>query len=123
MLLLNTLSEKQVSAETLRQIKLLFPKQLCVSVCVIQKPGCDFILGSKQQEDACMVCGGQNTTCLHHKSVYQSNGLEAGRIRMRTHTHTQASYYFHEESISAVLDQHDLGLIPVILSVFPPKCY
>lgn len=51
------------------------------AVCVnghCLKPGCDFILGSKQQEDACMVCGGQNTTCLHHKSVYQSNGLEAG---------------------------------------------
>ncbi|KAG7482079.1 ADAMTS 5 [Solea senegalensis] len=42
------------------------------------KPGCDSILGSKQQEDACMVCGGQNTTCLHHKSVYQNNGLETG---------------------------------------------
>uniref|UniRef100_A0A3P8VR95 ADAMTS like 5 n=1 Tax=Cynoglossus semilaevis TaxID=244447 RepID=A0A3P8VR95_CYNSE len=38
------------------------------------KPGCDSILGSQQQEDACMVCGGQNTTCLHHKSVYQSDG-------------------------------------------------
>ncbi|XP_034019514.1 ADAMTS-like protein 5 [Thalassophryne amazonica] len=51
------------------------------AVCVngrCLKPGCDSILGSKQQEDACMVCGGQNTTCLHHKSVYQSNHLEAG---------------------------------------------
>ncbi|XP_029354692.1 ADAMTS-like protein 5 isoform X2 [Echeneis naucrates] len=51
------------------------------AVCVngrCLKPGCDSILGSKQQEDACMVCGGHNTTCLHHKSVYQSNGLEAG---------------------------------------------
>ncbi|XP_034743814.1 ADAMTS-like protein 5 [Etheostoma cragini] len=51
------------------------------AVCVngqCLKPGCDSIFGSKQQEDACMVCGGQNTTCLHHKSVYQSNGLEAG---------------------------------------------
>ncbi|MEQ2191882.1 hypothetical protein XENOCAPTIV_003887, partial [Xenoophorus captivus] len=56
------------------------------AVCVngrCLKPGCDSILGSKQQEDACMVCGGHNTTCLHHKSVYQSSGLEAGR----THTH------------------------------------
>ncbi|XP_061594445.1 ADAMTS-like protein 5 [Cololabis saira] len=42
------------------------------------KPGCDSVFGSKQQEDACMVCGGKNTTCLHHKSVYQSNDLEAG---------------------------------------------
>ncbi|KAM4596381.1 ADAMTS-like protein 5 [Fundulus diaphanus] len=51
------------------------------AVCVngrCLKPGCDSILGSKQQEDACMVCGGHNTTCLHHKSVYQSSGLEAG---------------------------------------------
>ncbi|XP_035036352.1 ADAMTS-like protein 5 isoform X4 [Hippoglossus stenolepis] len=46
-------------------------------ICNMKKPGCDSILGSKQQEDACMVCGGQNTTCLHHKSVYQSKGLEA----------------------------------------------
>uniref|UniRef100_A0A3Q0S3D0 ADAMTS like 5 n=1 Tax=Amphilophus citrinellus TaxID=61819 RepID=A0A3Q0S3D0_AMPCI len=56
------------------------------AVCVngrCLKPGCDFIFGSKQQVDACMVCGGHNTTCLHHKSVYQSNSLEAGRI----HTH------------------------------------
>ncbi|XP_008404276.1 ADAMTS-like protein 5 [Poecilia reticulata] len=51
------------------------------AVCVngrCLKPGCDSILGSTQQEDACMVCGGHNTTCLHHKSVYQSSGLEAG---------------------------------------------
>ncbi|XP_056135126.1 ADAMTS-like protein 5 [Lampris incognitus] len=41
------------------------------------KPGCDLVLGSQQQQDACMVCGGQNTTCLHHRSVYQSNGQEA----------------------------------------------
>ncbi|XP_077568957.1 ADAMTS-like protein 5 [Stigmatopora nigra] len=51
------------------------------SVCVngrCLKPGCDSILGSKEKEDACMVCGGKNTTCLHHRSVYQSNGLQAG---------------------------------------------
>uniref|UniRef100_A0A3B3VKX5 ADAMTS like 5 n=1 Tax=Poecilia latipinna TaxID=48699 RepID=A0A3B3VKX5_9TELE len=45
------------------------------AVCVngrCLKPGCDSILGSTQREDACMVCGGHNTTCLHHKSVYQS---------------------------------------------------
>ncbi|CAL8351478.1 unnamed protein product [Merluccius merluccius] len=41
-------------------------------------PGCDLILGSDQQEDACMVCGGQNSSCLHHKSVYQSNSQAAG---------------------------------------------
>ncbi|KAF1393222.1 hypothetical protein PFLUV_G00036280 [Perca fluviatilis] len=53
------------------------PGAVCVNGQCL-KPGCDSIFGSKQQEDACMVCGGQNTTCLHHKSVYQSNGLEAG---------------------------------------------
>ncbi|XP_049459049.1 ADAMTS-like protein 5 isoform X2 [Epinephelus fuscoguttatus] len=53
------------------------PGGLCVNGRCL-KPGCDSILGSKQQKDACMVCGGQNTTCLHHKSVYQSNGVEAG---------------------------------------------
>ena len=37
-----------------------------------------------------MVCGGQNSTCLHHKSVYQSNGLQAGRTHARTHAHTQS---------------------------------
>ncbi|KAK1891175.1 ADAMTS-like protein 5 [Dissostichus eleginoides] len=53
------------------------PGAVCVNGRCLT-PGCDSILGSKQQEDACMVCGGQNTTCMHHKSVYQSNGLEAG---------------------------------------------
>nr|XP_061831063.1 ADAMTS-like protein 5 isoform X3 [Nerophis lumbriciformis] len=53
------------------------PGAVCVNGRCL-KPGCDSILGSKQQEDACMVCGGKNTTCLHHRSVYQSNGLEAG---------------------------------------------
>lgn len=51
------------------------------AVCVNGRcltPGCDSVLGSKQQEDACMVCGGHNSTCMRHKSVYQSNGLEAG---------------------------------------------
>ncbi|XP_029000548.1 ADAMTS-like protein 5 [Betta splendens] len=51
------------------------------AVCVngrCLKPGCDSVLGSKQQEDACMVCGGRNTTCLQHRSVYESSGLEAG---------------------------------------------
>lgn len=73
-----------------QQMELRSPKYLCVSLCVIQKPGCDSILGSEQQEDACMVCGGQNTTCLHHRSVYQSNRLEAGRINTHSHTHAQA---------------------------------
>ncbi|XP_061743542.1 ADAMTS-like protein 5 isoform X2 [Nerophis ophidion] len=53
------------------------PGAVCVNGRCL-KPGCDSILGSKQQEDACMVCGGKNTTCLHHRSIYQSNGLEAG---------------------------------------------
>ncbi|KAL1007527.1 hypothetical protein UPYG_G00087950 [Umbra pygmaea] len=46
------------------------PRAVCVNGKCL-KPGCDLILGSKLEEDACMVCGGQNTTCLHHRSVYQ----------------------------------------------------
>ncbi|CAG5848722.1 unnamed protein product [Menidia menidia] len=53
------------------------PGALCVRGRCL-KPGCDSILGSEQQEDVCMVCGGHNTTCLLHRSVYQSTGLEAG---------------------------------------------
>nr|XP_054588510.1 ADAMTS-like protein 5 isoform X1 [Nothobranchius furzeri]XP_054588511.1 ADAMTS-like protein 5 isoform X1 [Nothobranchius furzeri]XP_054588513.1 ADAMTS-like protein 5 isoform X1 [Nothobranchius furzeri]XP_054588514.1 ADAMTS-like protein 5 isoform X1 [Nothobranchius furzeri]XP_054588515.1 ADAMTS-like protein 5 isoform X1 [Nothobranchius furzeri] len=53
------------------------PGAVCVNGRCL-KPGCDSILGSKQQEDACMVCGGHNTTCLHHKSVYQNRRMEAG---------------------------------------------
>ncbi|KAM9493969.1 ADAMTS-like protein 5 isoform 1-T2 [Clarias gariepinus] len=53
------------------------PGDVCVSGKCL-KPGCDLIFGSQQQEDACMVCGGQNTTCLHHRSVYRSNGQEIG---------------------------------------------
>ncbi|XP_076003149.1 ADAMTS-like protein 5 [Genypterus blacodes] len=52
------------------------PGAVCVNGHCL-RPGCDSVLGSKQQEDACMVCGGQNTTCMHHKSIYQSNDLEA----------------------------------------------
>uniref|UniRef100_A0A3Q3JJ49 NTR domain-containing protein n=1 Tax=Monopterus albus TaxID=43700 RepID=A0A3Q3JJ49_MONAL len=80
------------------------------AVCVkgrCLKPGCDFILGSKQQEDACMVCGGQNNTCLRHKSVYQSNGLEAGRIRTHTLMHT------HILSPQESQDQHALGIFVI----------
>ncbi|XP_058237887.1 ADAMTS-like protein 5 isoform X4 [Hemibagrus wyckioides] len=47
-------------------------------ICNTKKPGCDLIFGSQQQEDACMVCGGQNTTCLHHRSVYRSIGQDIG---------------------------------------------
>jgi len=55
-------------------------RRVCVCVCVcVQKPGCDLIFGSQQQEDACMVCGGHNSTCLHHRSVYQSNGQNNGQ--------------------------------------------
>ncbi|XP_048118219.1 ADAMTS-like protein 5 isoform X2 [Alosa alosa] len=49
------------------------------AVCVNGKclePGCDLILGSKQEEDACMVCGGHNSTCLHHRNIYQNNGQD-----------------------------------------------
>ncbi|XP_029701944.1 ADAMTS-like protein 5 [Takifugu rubripes] len=53
------------------------PGGVCVNGRCL-KPGCDSILGSKQQEDACMVCGGQNSTCMHHKSVYQSSGQQEG---------------------------------------------
>ncbi|XP_060767315.1 ADAMTS-like protein 5 isoform X2 [Neoarius graeffei] len=53
------------------------PGAICVNGKCL-KPGCDLIFGSQQQEDVCMVCGGQNTTCLHHHSVYRSNGLDIG---------------------------------------------
>ncbi|XP_068616786.1 ADAMTS-like protein 5 [Brachionichthys hirsutus] len=53
------------------------PGAVCVNGRCLT-PGCDAIFGSKQKEDACMVCGGRNATCLHHRSVFQSNGLEAG---------------------------------------------
>ncbi|XP_029111790.1 ADAMTS-like protein 5 [Scleropages formosus] len=53
------------------------PGAVCVNGRCL-KPGCDLILGSKQQDDACMVCGGQNTTCLRHHSVYQGTGQGVG---------------------------------------------
>ncbi|XP_026869627.2 ADAMTS-like protein 5 isoform X2 [Electrophorus electricus] len=53
------------------------PGAVCVNGKCL-KPGCDLIFGSQQQEDACMVCGGQNTTCLHHRSIYQSESQEIG---------------------------------------------
>jgi hypothetical protein len=34
------------------------------------KVGCDRILGSNLTEDACGVCGGNNTTCRHFKNIY-----------------------------------------------------
>uniref|UniRef100_A0A8D2ZYR9 ADAMTS like 5 n=1 Tax=Scophthalmus maximus TaxID=52904 RepID=A0A8D2ZYR9_SCOMX len=72
------------------------PGAVCVNGrCLVSTPGCDSILGSKQLEDACMVCGGHNSTCLHHRSVYQSNGLEAGRIHTHTHSHTHTHTHTH----------------------------
>ncbi|XP_015198727.1 ADAMTS-like protein 5 [Lepisosteus oculatus] len=53
------------------------PKGVCVNGQCLE-PGCDLILGSAQKEDACMVCGGHNTTCLHHHNVYQSHSQAAG---------------------------------------------
>ncbi|XP_052371896.1 ADAMTS-like protein 5 isoform X2 [Oncorhynchus keta] len=53
------------------------PGDMCVNGKCLT-PGCDLILGSDQQEDACMVCGGQNSTCLHHRSVYQNAQGAAG---------------------------------------------
>ncbi|XP_066511174.1 ADAMTS-like protein 5 [Hoplias malabaricus] len=53
------------------------PGAICVNGKCL-KAGCDLIFGSQKQEDSCMVCGGHNTTCLHHHSVYQSNSKEIG---------------------------------------------
>uniref|UniRef100_A0A8C7LE89 ADAMTS like 5 n=1 Tax=Oncorhynchus kisutch TaxID=8019 RepID=A0A8C7LE89_ONCKI len=69
-------------------------------VCVNGKcltPGCDLILGSDQQEDACMVCGGQNSTCLHHRSVYQNaqgaaNFSHTSPISIENQTHSLPSF-------------------------------
>ncbi|XP_039627296.1 uncharacterized protein adamtsl5 [Polypterus senegalus] len=44
------------------------------------RPGCDLILGSEKRADACMVCGGHNTSCLRHRSVYQDQNKAAGKI-------------------------------------------
>ncbi|KAI4876160.1 hypothetical protein NFI96_017589, partial [Prochilodus magdalenae] len=57
------------------------PGAICVNGKCL-KPGCDLIFGSQKQEDACMVCGGHNTTCLHHHSVYQSHGQEFGILHL-----------------------------------------
>ncbi|XP_028648199.2 ADAMTS-like protein 5 isoform X1 [Erpetoichthys calabaricus] len=43
------------------------------------RPGCDLILGSEKRADACMVCGGHNSSCLRHRSVYQDQNKAAGR--------------------------------------------
>lgn len=52
-----------------------------------------------------MVCGGHNSTCLHHKSVYQSNGLEAGRIR--THNTTQHNHHIiSTKNVRTGADKH-----------------
>ncbi|XP_023669967.1 ADAMTS-like protein 5 [Paramormyrops kingsleyae] len=53
------------------------PGVVCVNGRCL-RPGCDLILGSSQREDACMVCGGQNSTCLRHRSVYRSGQQGAG---------------------------------------------
>ncbi|XP_072321698.1 ADAMTS-like protein 5 [Eucyclogobius newberryi] len=51
------------------------------SVCVnghCLKAGCDQVLGSGLTEDACMICGGLNRTCLHHQEMYQPKGTVLG---------------------------------------------
>ncbi|XP_018620493.2 ADAMTS-like protein 5 isoform X2 [Scleropages formosus] len=48
------------------------PGSMCVNGRCL-KPGCDSILGSEKQNDICMVCGGQNTTCLRHHSMYHNS--------------------------------------------------
>lgn len=51
------------------------------SVCVsgrCQKAGCDLILGSGLTADACLICGGNNQSCLHHQELYQTKDTVLG---------------------------------------------
>ncbi|XP_067829556.1 ADAMTS-like protein 5 [Heptranchias perlo] len=40
--------------------------------------GCGQILGSKEEEDVCGVCGGRNSTCRRYRSVYITSHLTPG---------------------------------------------
>lgn len=51
------------------------------SVCVngrCLRAGCDLVLGSGLAEDACMICGGNNQSCLHHQQLYKPKGTVLG---------------------------------------------
>ncbi|CAL9692621.1 unnamed protein product [Knipowitschia caucasica] len=37
--------------------------------------GCDLVLGSGLSEDACLVCGGRNQTCVHHQQEHKPTVL------------------------------------------------
>ncbi|XP_055087563.1 ADAMTS-like protein 5 isoform X2 [Periophthalmus magnuspinnatus] len=55
------------------------------SVCVnghCLKAGCDQILGSGLTEDACLICGGLNRTCLHHQEMYRPTVLGYSEVAM-----------------------------------------
>ncbi|XP_077988582.1 ADAMTS-like protein 5 [Glandiceps talaboti] len=44
-------------------------RDMCVGgICV--HVGCDGVLGSNKTEDACRVCGGDGSTCIHHQNTY-----------------------------------------------------
>ncbi|KAJ0056516.1 hypothetical protein NL108_009687, partial [Boleophthalmus pectinirostris] len=55
------------------------------SVCVNGRclsAGCDQVLGSGLTEDACLVCGGFNRTCLHHQELHQPTGARPVSVSM-----------------------------------------
>ncbi|MEE6503391.1 hypothetical protein FKM82_004812 [Ascaphus truei] len=40
--------------------------------------GCDLILGSEEKRDICGVCGGKNSSCRHHRSIYTTQYPASG---------------------------------------------
>eukprot|EP00058_Branchiostoma_floridae_P001264 XP_002586752.1 hypothetical protein BRAFLDRAFT_105750 [Branchiostoma floridae] len=52
-------------------------KNMCIAGKCL-KVGCDGILGSDREEDACRVCGGNNATCVNVRKAYMTSFPSSG---------------------------------------------
>ncbi|CAH1255357.1 ADAMTSL5 [Branchiostoma lanceolatum] len=52
-------------------------KNMCIAGKCL-KVGCDGILGSEREEDACRVCGGNNATCVNVRKAYMTSFPSSG---------------------------------------------
>ncbi|XP_078672672.1 uncharacterized protein LOC144911967 [Branchiostoma floridae x Branchiostoma belcheri] len=52
-------------------------KNMCIAGKCL-KVGCDGILGSAREEDACRVCGGNNATCVNVRKAYMTSFPSSG---------------------------------------------
>lgn len=77
----------------------------------LQRLGCDNMLESSQQEDACLQCGGAGQSCYRVHNSFSLQDLQTGTLHHYCFNHTHRP--LQESSVLIIQGYNQMFIIPV----------